>query len=60
MHDRLVSWRIDALHQCFLVKLVTVFFSGYASAIYLQDSRIHNTELTVCNIFYSFVARLLD
>ena len=19
MHDRLVSWRIDALHQCFLV-----------------------------------------
>ena len=30
MHDRLVCQRIDALHQCFLVDILTVFSSTVA------------------------------
>ena len=38
MHDRLVSWCIDALHQCFLVPLAVIFI-GCQKLLYNLASR---------------------
>ena len=35
MHDRLVSWRIHALHQCFLVLSCALLFNREQQYIYI-------------------------
>ena len=57
MHDRLVSRRIDALHQCFLVNHIVLLFSGEAEEYplnpfflrYKNWERFHGVYIRECH-----------
>ena len=52
MHDRLVTWRIDALHQCFLVI--------FCYKVYTDGSRDRRNPTDRHNCLYYTKAKISD
>ena len=48
MHDRLVSRRIDALHQCFLVYI----YNGFLITIPMINDSNHLLNVFVITLYY--------
>ena len=50
MHDRLVSRRIDALHQCFLVILLGAFIRIVCLVLFFSEKKKKKKKKSNCRL----------